>query len=290
MAGDTINLSVTLGPSTRMILLTQGSTKIFKSPSLDVVSGQHMTFDLQDGAGLCYLPDPVQPFEKSCFEQTQFYTVRGSSIQGTPRGDKAGGLCALDWVCQGRKALGEDWTFSSYRSKNEVCLQPEHTQSEDEPSTKQRVLLLRDNMVLGPSGVAAASGPTASFASRMDSLAVFGTLILQGPLFTKLGEFFMAEFKLLPRIGGRQWDKADGDEEDEVVDAETAAAELKRQTRHSLEKQDGLLWTVSSMRHCVVVKFGAREVEGGKRWLRSMLETEGSVTYHFGERALLCLR
>lgn len=38
VAGDTINLHVDCAPTTRLILLTQGSTKIFKSPSRNIIS------------------------------------------------------------------------------------------------------------------------------------------------------------------------------------------------------------------------------------------------------------
>ena len=121
------------------------------------------------------------------------------------------------------------------------------------------------------------------FAPRMDRLGAFGTLILHGPLFAELGKFFMEEFKLLPRIGGRKWDT---DDERPTLDLTEAA----RKVRQKQETADGLLWTVSCLRSCTVVKFGATEVEGGKRWLRSMLEVEGSVPLQFGERALLCLK
>ncbi|KAK3046453.1 hypothetical protein LTS18_013357, partial [Coniosporium uncinatum] len=75
VAGDSIQLSTTLAPSTRLILLTQGSTKIFKSPSPTTISRQHTTIDLHPGAALCYLPDPVQPFADSAFEQVQIYNL-----------------------------------------------------------------------------------------------------------------------------------------------------------------------------------------------------------------------
>jgi urease accessory protein len=56
------------------------------------------------------------------------------------------------------------------------------------------------------------------------------------------------------------------------------------------EGKDELLWTAASIRGFVLVKFGAREVEGVKRWLLSMLREEGTVERVCGERATLCLR
>jgi urease accessory protein len=266
VAGDAIDLHVVIEKTTRLVLLTQGSTKLFKSPGRDVVSKQCMTANIAPGSALCYLPDPVQPFEKSCFEQKQVYNIQvpSSGFSAT------GSLCILDWVSNGRPANGEDWSFFHYGSKNEIFL--------CDPGGKQR-LLLRDAMLLND------GGNDNSIAAHMDGLAVLGTLILFGPLFKKLGQFFMDEFKVLPRIGGRKWDSS-SESGDEDVDP-AAARRLERQRQ---EKEDGLLWSAASVRGCVVVKFGARELEHGRKFLRSMLTGDGTVEATFGERALLCLR
>jgi urease accessory protein len=261
VAGDAINLSTKLDAHTRLVLLTQGSTKIFKSPSPDVVTRQYLTVDVANGAALCYIPDPVQPFENSSFEQSQTYTL------ASPEGAS---LCICDWVCQGRTARGENWNFYKYTSKNEIWFAAKD-------GGKKR-LLLRDNALLENGQCVE---PT-SFAHRIDNLGVFGTLILRGPLFTNLGNYFMTEFGALPRIGARNWD---GVIEEDVDDADT-----RKKRRQKEEIADGLLWTAASIRGFVIVKFGAREVEGVKRWLGTMLRAEGSVEREFGEGALLCLK
>ena len=266
VAGDTIDLQITIERNTRLVLLTQGSTKLFKSPARDVVSKQSMIVDIGTGAALCYLPDPVQPFERCCFEQKQVYNIvfPDSGLTGT------GSLCVLDWVSNGRAANGEDWSFYHYGSRNEIVL--------CEPGGKRK-LLLRDAVVLDDGGI------DHSIAARMDGLAVFGTLILFGPLFKALGQFFMDEFKALPRIGGRKWDSSSesGDEDVDLI-------VVRRLERQRQEKEDGLLWSAAAVRGCVVVKIGAREVEHARRFLRSMLVDEGTIEASFGERALLCLR
>ena len=263
VAGDSINLHVGLAPSTRLILLTQGSTKIFNSPSRNVVSKQKMTVEVGEGAGLCYLPDPVQPFGQSAFEQVQVYELLSGENEA-----ESGSLCVCDWVCEGRTARGEKWGFWRYGSKNEVWITGR--------GTDKRRLLLRDNVIL-EDGQKVESG----IANKMDGLGVFGTLILRGPLFDHLGKYFLDEFGKLPRIGSRKW----GDDEVVLNDEEKhRAARLER------EREDGLLWSAAAVRGCVVVKFGAKGVEGAKRWIAHMLRTEGSVEETFGERALLCLR
>ncbi|KAK4546390.1 hypothetical protein LTR36_002067 [Oleoguttula mirabilis] len=266
VAGDSITVDVTLEPTTRLVLLTQGSTKLFKAPGRDVVSKQCMTVNLAPGSALCYLPDPVQPFRHSCFAQRQVYNVvvPGGAEQ------TVGNLCVLDWVCNGRPANGEKWSFHRYGSRNEIYLA--------HPDGKRR-LLLRDNVLLDDHGL------DGSIASRMSELAVLGTLILHGPLFHSLGRFFMAEFKDLPRVGGRKWDSS-SESGDEDMDPATS----RRAARQEQETADGLLWSAASLRGCVVVKFGSREVEGGRQWVRAMLIEEGTVAREFGDKSLLCLR
>ncbi|KXT15884.1 hypothetical protein AC579_5520 [Pseudocercospora musae] len=268
VAGDTIDLHVQLDQTTKLILLTQGSTKLFKSPSRHVLSKQSMRVDLTPGSGLCYLPDPVQPFEKSCFEQQQIYNIHLSS---TTRQD-TGSLCLLDWVCNDRPANGENWPFYRYGSRSEIYLQN---------PAGARKLLLRDNMLLDQD-----EGKQGDIAIRMDGLAVYATLILYGPMFSALGRFIMSEFKHLPRIGGRKWDSGSDTEDEEKPDP----LMIRRLNRQRLEAASKVSWSAASIRGCVVVKFAAPALESARRWLHTLLSDESSVTKQFGERALLCLR
>lgn len=267
VAGDTIDLHVCLEETTRLVLLTQGSTKLFKSPSSAVLSRQSTTVSLGPSSALCYLPDPVQPFRNSAFEQQQIYNIF------LPHGNEhqTGSLCVLDWVSNGRPANGENWSFHRYGSRNEVYLLQ---------SNGERKLLLRDNMLLD------ANNGKIDIAARMDELAVYGTLILYGPMLAALGQFFMDEFKQLPRIGGRKWDSGSESEGEDELDSKA----IRRMLRHRMEATCKVLWSAASVRGCVVVKFGAPAVEAGRRWLHTMLVEEGSTVKHFGERALLCLR
>jgi urease accessory protein len=258
VGGDAVNLHVNLAPKTRLILLTQGSTKIFKSPSIGVLTAQRTAVHLARGAALCYLPDPVQPFENSAFEQSQTYSLAGPDSN----------LCVCDWVCEGRPARGERWSFRMYKSCNEVWSTPE----------AERRLLLRDNLILQDKGAA-----NVNVFDRMEGMGVFGTLFLYGPLFKGLGDHFLNEFKQMPRIGSRQWDKPSDT-------AEPDAQSKRRTARLEREKADGLLWSSAATRGFVVVKFGAKEVEGARNWLRHMLKEDETIEREFGERALLCLR
>ena len=117
---------------------------------------------------------------------------------------------------------------------------------------------------------------------RMDGYSVFGTLIIRGPVFSGLAQYFLEEFEALPRIGGRDW----GDSKQ----VEMLPKEQRRRDRQSREKADGLIWSAANVRGFVLVKFASKEVEGSRNFLRDMVREEGSVEASFGERALLCLK
>ena len=267
VAGDAIDLSISLAAETRLALVTQGSTKIFKSLAPSIVSRQKLVVRIGNGAGLCYLPDPTQPFAQSCYEQKQVFTL-----------EEKGNLCVLDWVSEGRSARGEKWDFWRWQGKNEVWMLPSNGTREKDVLGKPR-LLLRDNLILDSGQVDLRDG----LLRRMDGLGVFGTLILRGPLFENLARFFTGEFVKLPRIGGRNWSSSTDAPKPSIEDEQRAA-------RQKEEVKDGLIWTAANVRGLVVIKFGAMEVEGARRWLGNMLREEGSVQREFGDAALLCLR
>ncbi|KAF2705915.1 urease accessory protein-like protein UreD [Pleomassaria siparia CBS 279.74] len=262
VAGDSIDLAVRLDAGTSLVLLTQGSTKIFKTIDPSLVSRQQMTVAVAPNSALVYLPDPVQPFAQTAFSQSQIYNLE----------NEEGSLCVCDWVTSGRSARGENWDIYEYRSRNQVW-----TSSTDANGVQKRRLMLRDNMILDKNGQTGIP-----LSDRMDGYAVFGTLIIRGPVFSPLSKYFVDEFEALPRIGGRNW----GDS----VLPELTPKEQRRADRQQREKIDGVVWSAASVRGFVLVKFASREVEGSRNWLRDMIKEEGSILNSFGERALLCLK
>ena len=222
------------------------------------------------------MPDPCQPYARSRYAQKQVFEV---DVLG------GGSLCVLDWVCEGRSARGEIWECEEWRGRNELWDVGNISSSKDTGSVdkqeKERRLLLRDNLIL--------SNP--SLRDRVDNMALFGTMILLGPLVAALADFFVEEFGRLPRIGGRDW----GDHTTSAVSSTAPATEEERKyqwrkKRQSQEKEDGVLWTAARVRGAVVVKFGARDVEAGRRWLGATLREEGTIGREFGEGGLMCLR
>ncbi|PTB62858.1 UreD-domain-containing protein [Trichoderma citrinoviride] len=265
VGGDGVKLSIHVRRGASLSLVTQGHTKIFKSATPDIVTSQRLQVQVDEEAAVCLLPDPVQPFEDSVYEQAQVFTV-----------GKRASLCLLDWVTQGRAARGEDWSFTRWTGRNEVW-----TQGAD-PGQRGR-LLIRDNVILSQDASKVAG---LQLKETMHGLSVLGTLILTGPVMASMGDFFMAEFAALPRIGSRDFRSREDRENDS---GEKPEFERWRAQRIEMERQQGILWSAAQVRGCVIVKFGAATVEAGRSWIGTMLARQGSIASYFGDAALMCV-
>ncbi|RMZ85610.1 hypothetical protein DV737_g549, partial [Chaetothyriales sp. CBS 132003] len=253
VGGDKISLKIELDALTRLVLVTQGSTKLFKCASRSVISSQMLDVKIGAGAALCYLPDPTQPFAESVYEQRQTFYV-------DPNGTSS--LLMLDWVSEGRPARGESWQLWEWKGRNEV-------RSFDTASRGR--LLLRDALSLSDEGAGGIG-----LAQKTEGMGILGTLIIYGPVFDSLGAFFIKHMADQPRIGTKNFSHHHGAQVDGPESVQ--------------DKDDGLLWTAASVRGFVLVKFGAKAVDGARRWLGRLLRTEGTVERQFGHQALLCLR
>ncbi|KAI9052182.1 hypothetical protein LZ554_003542 [Drepanopeziza brunnea f. sp. 'monogermtubi'] len=265
VGGDQVHLVIDVKPEARLSIVTQGHTKIFKCPSRDVVTRQQLEVTIGTGAAVCLLPDPVQPFESSIYEQSQKFCIA-----------EGGNLCLLDWVSEGRTARGEDWDLGAWSGRNEVW-----TMGTDQ---KRPRLLLRDNVILEGDAPGAVEK---HLRKKMHALGIFGTLILRGPLMESLANFFLSEFSALPRIGARDF------RSQEKVDRDSGAIVSKheswRASRLTQEMSDGVLWSAARIRGCTVIKFGARTVEGGRNWIGSVIKEEGSIPEEFGDDSTILL-
>ncbi|KAI1827923.1 UreD-domain-containing protein [Xylaria intraflava] len=267
VGGDQVNLSIEVQSCAKLSIVTQGHTKIFQTVKPDVITRQNLRVDIKKGAALCLLPDPVQPFKGSIYEQIQIFNVALDAS-----------LCMLDWVTHGRSARGENWSLTRWVGRNEVWA------SDISTSLKPR-LLIRDAIILDGE---TRSTQIQTLPASMYEHAVVGTLILRGPMMRKVGEFFLSEFEAQPRLGARDFRNTETREKDAA--ATLLPIESWRATRLAQEKESNLLWSAASVRGCVIVKFGAATVEGGRSWIGSMLLQEGSIEREFGEQALMCVR
>lgn len=262
VAGDQVDMRVRVQPKARLALLTQGSTKIYKAPSRAVCTEQHLTATVEEGAALVLLPDPVQPFKCSSYRQSQAFYVHPQHSS----------LLLLDWVSAGRAARGEAWSFFQWRGRNEVWSlagdNNGYNKNKDDHTSHKAArakLLLRDNIILDGDDLASVEQ---RYRDAMDDLGVFGTLIIRGPVFDRLARHFLQEFSSLPRIRGKP----------HHPDVAASSSPV------------GLTWSAASIRGFVMVKFGAKEVDEAKRWLREMLVSDGTIEQEFGGHSLLCLQ
>lgn len=176
VGGDQIDLSVIVQSGSKLALLTQGSTKIFKqrksvdNETFTPPTSQKLHVKIEDGSLLALLPDPIQPFANSCYNQHQTFELYPNS-----------NLILLDWVNSGRPARGENWTLSSFRSRNDIF----HVSSED--SSKR--LLLRDTQTMNN-----------DVARSMNPYECFATVILRGPVLQDISTAIIAKFKKEDRV------------------------------------------------------------------------------------------
>lgn len=255
VAGDEVELQIKILEGAQLALLTQGSTKIYKTPSRDMRTIQGLTATVESGAGLVLLPDPIQPFRGSIYDQRQVFHIDPTSSN----------LLLLDWVSEGRAAIGETWALLEWRARNEVWSLPAQS---DRDTPQKGKLLIRDNIRLGTASLD--DDPR----EEMYNLGVFGTLLIKGPKLHGLGNAFLDEFSDLPRIGTNR----------------LFAQPQPSQPGQRPKPKQSVMWTAAPVRGFVVVKFGAKEVDEVKRWLYDILLREGTVTREFGEHAMLCLR
>lgn len=184
VGGDQVSLTVDIKDGARGVLLSQGSTKVFKrrvgtrmasGSSQNQTSGRDRTMTVQTmkyvigaGSGLFLLPEPVTCFRDASYSQIQHYDL-----------DPTASLVLLDSITAGRQAQGEDWDFSRYYSVNQIRIGGKLVAND--------VLLLEDQpqFVLGEDG-----GPTGSRSllparHLRDTLApysCYAMAILCGPL------------------------------------------------------------------------------------------------------------
>ena len=103
LGGDAVRLQIDVEDEAALLLQTQASTKVYRSPR-----GASSTLDARVGerARLLVLPDPTVCFRGASFEQTQAVDVR-----------RSGSIVLMDWMTAGRRASGERWLFDRYASR-----------------------------------------------------------------------------------------------------------------------------------------------------------------------------
>ena len=194
VAGDEISLEIVVEHSAGLLLLTQGSTKVFRTrPGLRPLSLgptrspsgtspsktlQRTHITVQPHAFLLLLPCAVQPYASSSYHQAQRVHLVDSTAS----------VILLDWFTAGRSSRAEkseEWEFERYSSLNEVVLG-------DKVIMRERTVLENPTHSKTTSTPPFSSGshktaqPTSSLAARMHPYKTYATLLISGPHFHPL--------------------------------------------------------------------------------------------------------
>ncbi len=173
LAGDGVDLQVSVGPGATGVLCTQASTKVYRSPT-GVAATQRLRAEVGDGGVLCVLPDPLVAFDSAVYEQVQTFHLVATA-----------GLALLDWYTCGRLAMGERWAFTRYASRTTVGIGEEVRYVD--------AVLLED-----------APGVPLGGAMTVGRFNCFATLLLMGEPMRAMGERVVADVRaqpLRPRAG-----------------------------------------------------------------------------------------
>ncbi|EEB09674.1 urease accessory protein UreD [Schizosaccharomyces japonicus yFS275] len=160
VAGDEVQLRISIGDLCVLSIQTQGSTKVFKTIAGKGPSTQNIKIRIGSQATCLSLPDPVQPFADSVYTQTQVCELADDTCS----------LALLDWMVNGRSLLNERWDMTSYVSKNII--------------QRDGKTLVRDVLKLVKQDPLSAC----PIADRMEHFECVGTLFLVGPQFRQLSE------------------------------------------------------------------------------------------------------
>lgn len=132
-----------------------------------------MDVNVHPGGSLFLLPDPVTCFRSARYTQIQVF-----------RAAKDSSVVLLDWINSGRKALGEDWSFSKYYSLNELWIDGER--------------IARDAMLLEESQLPLNSGqlslPARTIAERLSPYSCYATALIYGPLVVDTIQSLLASY------------------------------------------------------------------------------------------------
>jgi urease accessory protein len=145
VGGDSIDITIDVGPGAVALVATQSSTKVYRS---DSGASQRLRARAADGSLLVLLPDPVTAFAGSRYRQEQDVEL-----------DDASSLVLVDWMTAGRMASGERWQFNSYTSRTFV--------------RRAGRLLVHDAVSLAPGD--------GSVADRMNRFNCVATVVVTGP-------------------------------------------------------------------------------------------------------------
>ncbi|XP_037275712.2 uncharacterized protein LOC119168408 isoform X1 [Rhipicephalus microplus] len=168
VSGDAVHIDVTAATRTCVLLTSQSYPKVYQSKPGEW-SVQRCTYNVQDGALLCVLPDITTCFADASFEQTQ---VAHLSVGAN--------IVLLDWYLAGRVENGERWALARLASAINVYVEKELVLREAVDMASIAGLSIQQSMgVYDVTGVCLLLGPyvaplVAGICSRLESREQYG--------------------------------------------------------------------------------------------------------------------
>ncbi|CAG8630480.1 10813_t:CDS:1 [Cetraspora pellucida] len=218
VSGDSICIDIETFQNVNLMLLTQGSTKIYKQraqkesihdsseclqaepKNLSSVTRQSLNAYVHESSLLLQLPEPTTCFRDAEYVQSQIFSLEnGASV------------VILDWFTSGRMSRGERWEFARYESGVNLLIGGK--------------LVLRDVVLLQNGDY---NNNCASFMKnkdenninnlnrRLEPYECFATLVIYGPKVISLTNHIMDEF-----------DKIVVDKMDKIADLIWSASALR---------------------------------------------------------------
>ncbi|KAH7104616.1 UreD-domain-containing protein [Auriculariales sp. MPI-PUGE-AT-0066] len=161
VGGDEIDVDVYVRGGASLLLLTQGTTKIFKqrtntSPDGKVhadalVTRQTMLVQVDEKSALFLLPDAATCFKDAIYDQRQIFSCKSGAS-----------AVILDSLTSGRMSRGEEWDFRRYCSLNELWVDGRR--------------VARDTLLLE-----ATAADERNLRQRLKPYGCYATLLLLGP-------------------------------------------------------------------------------------------------------------
>jgi len=110
LSGDSLDLSIEAGESTRVQVTSVGATRIYRQRPGRETARLFTSIRVDDGAMLEYLPDVIIPFCGSRFRQSTVVSL-GSNA----------GFIAWETLAAGRIASGEEFALDFFHSECSIC-------------------------------------------------------------------------------------------------------------------------------------------------------------------------
>ena len=166
VGGDSLDLRIHVRPGAEAVLLSQSSTKVYRS-SLE--SSQSIEARVEQDAVLISIPDPTVCFVGIPVKQTQKFDLESGAS-----------LLMLDTFHCGRQASGERWLFDRFRNRIEV-------RRKGHPVFMESLLL---------------DERAGKISERISRFNVFSLILMLGPRFEEDGKLLLSSQSDQP-IGSR---------------------------------------------------------------------------------------